>query len=213
MTDHWTDRLSDYLDGYLEAAERAALEAHLPTCAACRTTLAELRRVVARARTLEEAPPETDLWPGIAARIGRGRAVRRRLVSFNVPQLLAASVALVLVGGAAAVALLRQPPAVTPAAPSAFAPDEALTVAGWRSYASAVAQLEAALAQNRSRLDTATVRVVEQSLATIDRAIADAQRALAADPANAYLNHHLAQTMRRKVELLRRANALTDAAS
>jgi hypothetical protein len=30
-----------------------------------------------------------------------------------------------------------------------------------------------------------------------------------ADPANRYLNAHLANTMRRKVDLLRRVNALT----
>jgi hypothetical protein len=51
-----------------------------------------------------------------------------------------------------------------------------------------------------------TVRVVRENLAIIDRAIADARIALQKDPGNAYLNFHLAQTMRRKVELLRRVN-------
>jgi hypothetical protein len=55
------------------------------------------------------------------------------------------------------------------------------------------------------------VRVVRQSLAVIDKAIDQARRALAADPGNAYLNLHLASTMRRKVELLRRANELAAA--
>jgi hypothetical protein len=52
------------------------------------------------------------------------------------------------------------------------------------------------------------VRVIEQNLAAIDRAIAQAQGALLADPANLYLNTHLAETMRRKLELLRRAATL-----
>jgi hypothetical protein len=52
------------------------------------------------------------------------------------------------------------------------------------------------------------VRVVRQNLAVIDRAIAEARTALERDPANTYLNLHLADTMRRKVELLRRINAL-----
>jgi len=208
MTDQWTDRLSDYLDGHLGAAERAALEAHLPECGGCRATLAELRRVLARARTLEDRPPATDLWSGIAERIQIRPAARRWRVSFNVPQLVAAGVALVLVGGGAA-ALLRNRPQPTPTPVPAVVP----VATGWTSYAMAITRLEAALAENRGRLDTATVRVVEQSLATIDRAIADAQRALAADPASAYLNHHLAHTMRRKVDLLRRANALASAAS
>jgi hypothetical protein len=76
------------------------------------------------------------------------------------------------------------------------------------SYDQAVADLERVLAEGRGRLDTATVRVLEQNLATIDRAIAQAQLAVAADSANLYLNSHLAATMRRKLELLRQAAAL-----
>ena len=48
-------------------------------------------------------------------------------------------------------------------------------------------------------------RGIEQNLAVIDRAIADARRALAADPGNPYLSTYLAHTMRRKIDLLRQA--------
>ncbi|MGH7629297.1 MAG: anti-sigma factor family protein, partial [Gemmatimonadales bacterium] len=60
MTDPWTHRLSEYLDGDLTAAERAALERHLAACPACSTTLAELTRVVMRARALPAPPPGSD---------------------------------------------------------------------------------------------------------------------------------------------------------
>ena len=80
-------------------------------------------------------------------------------------------------------------------------------------YAAAVADLERLLAQRRGQLDTTTVRVIEKNLGIIDRAIRDAQSALAADPANAYLNQHLAQAMRRKLELLRQATTLAGARS
>ena len=33
--EHWNDRLSLYLDGELESAERARLETHVAECAAC----------------------------------------------------------------------------------------------------------------------------------------------------------------------------------
>src|SRR5437867_8055233 len=90
MNDQWTDRLSEYLDDELSSAEVTALEAHLGACASCRATLDELRRVVARARALDDRPPATDLWPGIATGIGLApgahpvvslgqRRVRRRL--------------------------------------------------------------------------------------------------------------------------------------
>jgi hypothetical protein len=55
--------------------------------------------------------------------------------------------------------------------------------------------------------------VLEHSLAVIDSAISEARRALAADPASAYLNHHLARQMRRKLDLLRRATTIVAAQS
>ena len=77
-------------------------------------------------------------------------------------------------------------------------------------YESAIAQLEGVLDVGRERLDTATVRKVEEKLALIDKAIDEARQALSADPSNAYLNRYLAGTMRRKLDLLRRTAALTE---
>ena len=48
---------------------------------------------------------------------------------------------------------------------------------------------------------------------TIDSAVVAARRALEKDPANSYLNSYLAHTMRRKIDLLRQAAALTSAQS
>ncbi|HJP56239.1 MAG TPA: zf-HC2 domain-containing protein, partial [Gemmatimonadales bacterium] len=62
-TGHWTSRLSEYLDNELSAPERAAADAHLRTCAACRGTLDELRAVTARAHALADRAPANDLWP------------------------------------------------------------------------------------------------------------------------------------------------------
>jgi anti-sigma factor RsiW len=229
MTDIWTDRLSEYLDGELPAEERSALEDHLRHCVACGAALADLKRIVRRARALDDRQPERDLWPGIAARIGLPAAavteaveIRRagrtpRRWTFSLPQLAAAGIALMALSGAAAwllhpagtaVVVTRQPtpPVAMPVAAGPARPAE-------RSYDVAVAELQQVLTQNRGRLDTTTVRVIEQNLATIDRAIAQAQRAVAADSANIYLNSHLAETMRRKLELLRQAAALVSAVS
>jgi anti-sigma factor RsiW len=225
MTDQWTDRLSEYLDGELLTGERTALEEHLVGCMACRATLSELRRVVARAQALDDTPPAADLWPAIARRIGAGTASdvtdlgvyrARRRVSFTVPQLAAAGIALMLVSGSVVWKVLSRgatPVAVTPA-PPAIAPLPDGAPAAWSgdaSYDLVIARLEQLLAENRTALDTATVRVLEKNLEIIDRAIAEARAALAADPASAYLNHHLARTMRRKVDLLRQASALAGA--
>ncbi len=225
MKDQWTDRLSEYVDGELAGPERPALEAHLATCAGCRTTLDELRRVVARAQALDDRPPAADLWPTIALQIGVGRvaagvggtAVRaRRRFSFTVPQLAAASVTLALLSGGAAWLLVRRVTVAPPTVGTTDAPPALVSAAGSvsdRRYDTQVEDLKRALERGRGRLDTATVRVIEKNLAIIDRAIRDARSALVADPANAYLNLHLAQEMRRKLELLRQAATLAGARS
>jgi hypothetical protein len=53
------------------------------------------------------------------------------------------------------------------------------------------------------------VRVLEQNLATIDKAIAQSRQALEGDPGNTFLNSHLISARQRKLALLRRATALT----
>jgi len=216
MTDRWMERLSEYLDGELPATERAALEAHLETCNDCSAVLSDLRRVVDRARVAEEYVPRRDLWPGIASRIGATRAASPRIGrrwSFSLPQLAAAAILLMTLSGGAA--WLLRPTALSPVrgpiatmAPAGTPVAVNASSSASQSYAAAVADLERVLASGRGQLDTTTVRVIEQNLAAIDQAIAQAQRALLADPANLYLNTHLAETMRRKLDLLRQAATL-----
>jgi hypothetical protein len=75
-------------------------------------------------------------------------------------------------------------------------------------YDAAIADLEKILDSERDRLDPRTVMVIERNLQTIDDAIREAREALDHDPANTYLNSHLADARRRKLELLRHATAL-----
>jgi len=76
-------------------------------------------------------------------------------------------------------------------------------------YDAAVADLENALKTGRGRLDSSTIAIVEHNLQIIDQAINQAREALVGDPANTYLSSHLVETRRRKLDLLRRATALT----
>jgi hypothetical protein len=222
MSDQWTDRLSEYLDDELDQSQRAALETHLAGCEVCTRTLAELQRVVSRAHALDDRPPASDLWPGIATRIGvstddlsRHRA--RRRVSLTIPQLIAAGLLLVAASAGVVRLLLRdgRTPAPMAGVPT---PRGQPTTVNWSVKADssgdhAVAELRQALAsgQQSGRLSPATVRKLEHSLAVIDTAIAEAQRALVLDPNSTYLNHHLADTMRLKMEFLREANRIATA--
>jgi len=218
--DQWTARLSEYVDGELPADERVALERHLGECAACRETASELRQIREMAGTLADVEPPRDLWAGIQQRIGDGAAgarvlpFRRRWV-FTLPQLAAAAVVLLLAGaGTATLALRGNAGPVTPgASPVAMGP-ATVQPAGFAATApfdAAVADLARVLEQRRDRLDSSTVRVLEQSLQTIDRAIARARAALEQDPNDPYLNEHLAETMRQKLNLMRRAATLVAA--
>ena len=217
--DRWTEKLSEYLDETLPAGEREALEAHLTTCAECRETLDELRRVVDRARGLDDRQPSKDLWSGIATRIGskavvsidRARVPARapRRLSFSVPQALAAGIALMIVSSGAVWLSLRSHGSIQLPADTTRSID---MPAAWHQVDSSVdpvvANLRTTLQQNRAQLSDSTVRILEKNLAIIDSAIAEARRALDADPNNNYLNHHLADVVRRRADLLRRVSTL-----
>ena len=240
MTDHVADELSAYVDDELGPAERARVERHAAACPECAGELEALRQVAARARALPDREPAAAtadrLWAGIAAAarfperpetLAAADAVvtrqaapiatrRRRTITFSIPQLVAAGLALALLSGGVAWQVLRQRartpviaqgpaegarPAADLVAAAAVAPVDFATP----QYTAAVGELERVLRENRGRLEPATVEAIEQSLATIDRAIGQARAALARDPGNAYLNDHLAATMARKLELLRDA--------
>ena len=236
MTTDWTDRLSEYLDDTLTPAERRACEAWLGSSADGRALLEDLRRVVAKAKTLPDVPVPESVWQGVAAGIraaGAGRTEDRGVVdigsarapaastrrwSFTPVQFAAAAILVLAVGVAAGLSLrarrgedqvaLGHPPrgAVTTGT-------VAIPVASRanESYDRAVNELQLILDRNRSSLDTGTVRVLTQSLAKIDAALSEAQEALAKDPKNAYLNDHLSRIKRKKLDLLRQGASLVQA--
>jgi anti-sigma factor RsiW len=212
MSDRWSDRLSDYLDGDLSAGERQELEAHLAECEECAATLEQLRRVVARTKALDDRPPATDLWSGIAERISaapeedkvadleahrrsRVARLRQRRLTFSLPQLAAASVALMMLSAGTAWMVSRSGDA------------------GEQAPSEAVIQATPAAGFTASSYDAAIAELERENLMIIDRAIVQAQQALAQDPASEYLNEHLAATKRQKLEFLMRAAEMTGAVS
>lgn len=217
MNDEWADRLSAYMDDELDAAERHALEAHLADCGDCRRVMGELREVVATAKMLRDTEPAADLWPGIARAIRnegqtdvvplRGHSPRTRRLTFSIPQLAAAAIALMaLSGGAVWMVSHSTRPAVAPVATtSGQALPEVRFVSAQAGYESAIVELQEAVDATRDRLSPETVEVLERNLAIIDAAIAEARDALARDPASLYLNRHLDETMMAKIDILRRA--------
>jgi len=162
--------------------------------------------------------PATDLWPGVSARLGATAAPKRSLVSFTLPQLaLAASLLMAVASGLTWLAANRTP-ATADAQPTVIAQSESAgEVEGGvvnanfadAQFNAAVSDLEQILRNERDRLDPRTVLVIERNLKAIDVAIQEARMALNDDPANAYLNSHLADARRRKLDLLRHATTLS----
>ena len=226
---HWTDRLSEYLDGELSPAERSSLEAHLGTCAECAHVLDELKAVVSRTRGLQDTPPGRDLWSGIERAIASLPQEDGQVIDFSarlgsidpleedgrlrlsLSQVAAASLIL-MVGSAAASWSLR------PLVGSGSVEDDtgiaavvqvSLPVGVGESYSEELAQLEALLSEHRDELAPNTVRILEKNLGIIDRAIQESGEALAGDPGNEYLREHLERTVRRKVDYLRDASLIS----
>jgi anti-sigma factor RsiW len=110
------------VDGELEGAERAAVEAHLAGCTGCRKELEELRRLAAAFASLPPVEPAPDFearfWARIAREAGAPQGFAARL-----RRLFSPGGALAL-GAVAAAALLlfinlpRTPEPVAPAEPA-----------------------------------------------------------------------------------------------
>ena len=167
-----------------------------------------------------EDTPATDLWPGVAARIEPRTAPRRTQVSFTLPQLAMAASLLIAVASGLTWLASRQPSAPVDTQQTVVAQSESVgEVEGGivnanfadAQFDAAVTDLEQILRNERDRLDPRTVLVIERNLKTIDLAIQEARMALNDDPANAYLNSHLADARRRKLDLLRQATTLASA--
>ncbi len=105
--DQFDAALSDYLEGTLDPAARAALEAHAAGCDRCRALLADVSAITTAAAALPDLEPTRDLWPGIADRIAApvvtlpvagGRTPSRSFVRpwYLAPATLAAAAALLI---------------------------------------------------------------------------------------------------------------------
>lgn len=166
---------------------------------------------------LQDAPPAANLWPGIERRL-TPQVRATRVISFTLPQLAMAATLLMAVSAGVSWLAFSRPPAPEAPEPAILAmaepreaaqPDIAPATFADAQYDAAVADLERILRDDSQRLDPQTVMVIERNLRAIDDAIREARAALDADPANTYLNSHLAEARRRKLELLRRAAGLS----
>lgn len=186
----------------------------------------EIEAIRAAAAKLPLVEPSRDLWPGIEARLGAqvvdiNHLAQRRPRGIVVSTRMLASAAAILMmatAGTTYLVLRDRLPAdgtVTAVAPGAqpvqggLVTQASLPVGGeFGAYTQEIDDLQGAIAERRSRLDPATIAVIERNLRIIDGAIEESRRALANDPASPLLTALLSEALANKVRLLRQAALL-----
>jgi len=187
--------LDDYVDGDLPPDAVARVTAHLAGCARCRAAMAGIQALVADARALPRTvEPPRELWAGIESRLSRRVGTAPHPVLPRTVLALAAGLALLVTGALLATWYQRR----TAPAASDFALEQ-------RRYAQATAELARTLTVEPSRLPSDTRAVVERNLAIVDRAIQEAETALATDPGNAELEQMVIARYAQRLALLKRA--------
>lgn len=215
--------LHDYLDGELSEPDRTALEVRLRTEIPLRREHEALSRTIQALTTLpSEARPPRELWPAIALQTGATAVRRGRVARVGVPRLAAAAVFVVAVSGAATWLALRDGAsfgagtspdlATAPPTAAAFAdhPGAQALLAEYEASAGALAQV---LEDGAQVLSPETLAAVRRAMETVDRAIAEARSALAADPGSEELARILMANMKRRLDLLRSAAAVVQSAA
>jgi hypothetical protein len=228
--------LNDYVDDSLDPRERAGIERHLGSCAACRQLVEELRAITRAAGTLDPREPPVRGWsrlerairlePGFGAGTqvsqrggtprGRGPAEAGHYGRYLT--WLAVAAALVL---ATAAGLRMNPFGQRAAAPPA---QTAATVAiGGREaaqsvetelrqaeehYMKAISGLEQITKADENALDPQTVATVRKNVAVIDQAIGESRAALRSEPTSEPAQQSLIESFKAKVALLQNTVAL-----
>jgi putative zinc finger protein/FecR-like protein len=77
FTRHVDDSLSRYCDGELSVVDRQRVDAHLASCARCRTTLEEIQFSASVVRQLKVVSAPPSVWNGIERAIEAGLQTRR----------------------------------------------------------------------------------------------------------------------------------------
>jgi len=219
--------LSAWIEEDLDQATHDAVSEHLGECLRCAAIVRDITAIRRDAARLPELEPSRDLWDGIAARIEapvitldarRASPARRRwtlaaaaVLLVTVTSGITYTVAMNLDRTAGSVAASADAPIADPGTPASLV--SADPRAPEIVYNLEIDQLRTILTDRREELDSATVAVVEQSLATIDKAIAEARAALARDTSDPFLHEQLNRALEKKLGLLRTVALLPAGAS
>jgi len=215
--------LDDYVDGLLKKNEREEVSRHLNQCETCRREEGSLRALIMEAGALPEGIiPSTDLWPGVAGRLGDrtvGLSLTAKLgirsILSNRTLLAAAAVLVAIIATAVTTTVIHN------RRPSSLSGDRRLPMAITTStsisseyesaemeYRQATDKLIVLLDERRNSLSPETLAIVDENRLIIDQAIQEIRDALEKDPGSPQLNGLLLAAYKKDLELLRQAAQL-----
>lgn len=196
---HLTEtQINDLIDDALDPAEAADVGAHLDSCAQCSAVVAGLRELTQRLSALPlSVPPERDLRANIWT-----QADRRTLWHWRYPL---AAAAILLIGITSTLTVLFTRGGNEPVVHVTETTGSVDLVSLESQYSTEVETLERTLKERREELSPETVRILEENLAIIDKAIREARTALVNDPQSDMLGELLRSAYQRKLDLLKQA--------
>ena len=225
--ERFAESLGDLVDGTIDDASREALDAHLATCADCRSLADDFRQIRRSASRLDRMTPPERVWTRIAAAIVRD-APAERPAAGRAPLMawswVAAAAGVILVVGTTVWML---PEVIGPDGPGTgqVAQGDAETVEDETAliesvatelrlaeehYERAITGLERIAMLEDESLDPQVAATLEKNLEIIDQAIAESRAALRVEPANQMAQESLFEVMWRKVSLLQDTIALVN---
>ncbi len=225
--DRFEGAVGEMVDGTIDDAGRAALDAHLAECGACRSLVADLRQIRERAAHLDRLSPPNRVWTAIQAKLNAADAAVVPAWSIVSWQSFAAAAVLVLVAGTTlwmVPSLMSPDPAAGPDATTAAADTPEASIESVEAemrlaeehYENAIIGLEqlAQIAQGAATddqlLDPDVTATLRKNLGVIDQAIAESRAAVRNEPANQVARESLFDVMWRKVALLQDTIALVN---
>jgi len=217
--DAYRDRIDELVDATLDGAARRELDAHLATCAECRSLAEDLLAIRRAANHLPPLTPPDRIWQQMAPRVAAPIAAapsptpnwRERLA---VPLAIAA----VLLAAVAITSVMRQwrnssAPSQTASAATTAAPgSNEATAAELKSLQAELEQAQAhfenaiqkldALAKDQRALDPQVAANLQKAQLDIDQSIDESRAALKVNPANERAQESLFEAFRTKISLL-----------
>jgi len=225
--------ITDYIDGTLDVRERAEIDRHLESCAACRRLVEDFREIKGVAASLDLREPPVRSWTRLerAIKLEERPTVARRSPAWAQPRhlaWLAAAAALVLTtvvglkfmpNGARRASPAAGNSAAPPAAAEAGSANAVSANAAAQSveaelrqaedhYEKAIKGLEQIANAEQDVFDPKTAATLQKNLAVIDQAISESRAALRAEPASEPAQESLLESFKAKMGLLQDTVAL-----